>query len=242
MTTANPPATEAVKAFFDQWQIYDLILRHDYMAHRGIQTTLRQSLATTQLSNIDLLDLGCGDSSQIVDILAQLPMGSYTGIDLSPIALSKARQNLEAAVYPVTLIEADFTTALAQFKPSSFDVLLLGFTLHHLQAPQKQHLLTQCCELLRSEGSLYLYDVFRRAGETREQYISAYCAHSDATWSGLPAAALQATQTHLATQDYPETYASLSAMAEQAGFQATGQPAFQDEQGFHCLFHFTKAP
>lgn len=241
MTTAQPPATDEVKAFFDQWQIYDLILRHDYMAHRGIQTTLRQSLTATQFTAIDLLDLGCGDSSLVVNTLAQLPIRSYTGIDLSPVALSKARQNLQAVPYPVTLLEADFTTALAQFKPNSMDIILLGFTLHHLQTPQKQHLLSQCRTLLRPAGSLYLYDVFRRDGESREQYIRAYCAHSDANWSGLPAAALQAAQTHLATHDYPETYASLSALAEQAGLQGTAQPAFQDAQGFHCLFQFTPA-
>ena len=74
MPTERNPHIE-IDEFFDQWRLYDAVIRHNYMTHREIHAAIHGQLAKFDVSAGTLLDLGCGDASQIarsVDTLTLL--------------------------------------------------------------------------------------------------------------------------------------------------------------------------
>lgn len=76
-------------------------------------------------SDVRFLDLGTGSGCIAVTLAAERPTWRGAAVDISPQALSMARQNAErnGAAESVTFFEADFTEPLP-FAPSSFDLVI----------------------------------------------------------------------------------------------------------------------
>ena len=82
--------------FFNQWRLYEAVIRHNYMKHREIHAAMHDALAACAVSAGTLLDLGCGDASQIARSMQNTPITSYIGVDLSGDALGMARGGQQA--------------------------------------------------------------------------------------------------------------------------------------------------
>lgn len=231
--------SQHTKQFFDRWHLYQQIIGNDYMAHRGIHAALRQFVMAKLDQPFTLLDLGCGDASAIADTFAGSGLQAYTGVDLSPVALEQAARNLAAAPFEVDLVEGDFTHYLSR-SVEPFNVILAGFALHHLYPDEKREFFKRCAAVLTSPGYVLLYDLFRRPGETREDYIQAYCQHCHESWTDLSQEGLAAATAHVNQCDFPETHGTLARMASESGFAATSTPLFTDAAQFHCLYVFQK--
>jgi methylase of polypeptide subunit release factors len=76
-----------VRAYFDRWHVYQVVIEPDYMAHRGIHDALRESLRSKNIESFSILDLGCGDGSLLTKTLDGFPVSKYIGGDLSALAL-----------------------------------------------------------------------------------------------------------------------------------------------------------
>lgn len=231
--------TEATKQFFDQWQLYQRIIEQDYMAHQGIHQAIGQCLDHHWDTPLQVLDLGCGDAQAIATTIAHRRIAAYTGVDLSPNALTLAAKNL-AGMGHVELVCDDFLSYLASQSGSDrprFDLIHLGFSLHHLLLPEKQQLLQSCRGLLKESGCLMIYDVFRQPGQSREDYFQAYLAIVKRDWARVSDEQFQAIADHIQNCDFPESVAQLTEMAQQAGF-ASPQSLFADAHGFHRLLAF----
>lgn len=50
--------SEPVRELFEQWELYDAIIQHDYMRHQSLSEAIAATCAS-QWSGV--LDLGCGD-------------------------------------------------------------------------------------------------------------------------------------------------------------------------------------
>jgi SAM-dependent methyltransferase len=230
--------SEHTKQFFDRWHLYQQIIENDYMAHQSIHRALKRFVVSRIDRPFTLLDLGCGDASAIPGTFAGTGLQSYTGIDLSPVALEQAAENLRAVPFEVHLVEEDFTRYLVHNDSGRFHVILVGFALHHLYPAEKCEFFKRCYATLAPSGYLLVYDIFRRPGETRNEYIQSYCRHCGEQWTQLSPEGLVQLGEHINACDFPETYDTLATMASDAGFMSMPTPLFADNSQFHCLYSF----
>ena len=101
----------------------------DYM--QSIEELGRYSVIAgyaTYLKAKSVLDVGCGDGN----LIRLLPlMESYVGVDISPIALTKAQEAIDTRPN-YCLIESDFDTYLPTNK---FDLVVFGESLYYSRHP-----------------------------------------------------------------------------------------------------------
>lgn len=230
---------EAIEDFFNRHlNVYDLIVRNDYMAHAGIHQALREDLSARKRP-FSVIDLGCGDASQLAGTLDGLPVQDYTGVDLASVALEEARKNMGKVTDNISFFAMDFVSFLDFAGCDSADVIVAGFAVHHLNVEDKRRLFHLCVRKLREGGVLYYFDVFRRQGETREQYFEAYFSYIDNTWLKLASETTEQTKGHILNCDHPEAFSTIATLAAEAGFTIPDNPLYQDDLKFHRLYCFT---
>ncbi len=204
--------------FFDEWSVYDQVLDHNYMHHddiyRDVQSFLADRYATQPFA---LLDLGCGSARHLARALKGRSISRYVGYDLSDVALAHAKQTLAPLSCPVELRLGDLLEGL-RASGEKFDVVFTSFALHHLATAEKEMFFQSAYERLREDGILLLIDTMREEGEERPVYLDRYCAWLRSNCERLSAAALDFLCAHIRGNDFPETTATLSAMAIRAGF------------------------
>ncbi|MGD8414817.1 MAG: class I SAM-dependent methyltransferase [Candidatus Latescibacterota bacterium] len=216
------------------------MIAHDYMGHRNITSALRQSLSERSRP-FSVLDLGCGDGSTTANALHGLPVRKYVGVDGSDAAIEQARVTFAAADFEVILITSDIRDYLARADGKVFDVIVVGFMAHHLQESEKPAFVDGCFRLLASGGDLFLYDVFRRDNEDRDEYLEAYADMIQTDWNGLSAKDKEGVIEHIREYDFPTTFEQMTGLALEAGFEVPRQAEYLDETRFHRLYRFKKS-
>src|SRR6185369_14733226 len=99
---------------------------------RFVRETIAQAFPGTQAEQLRVLDIGCGNGSQLT-----LPLAKYgfriTGIDTDERSISHARRLAEG------LSNVTFRCAAAAelSNEEPFEVIILSETLEHLPAPKK---------------------------------------------------------------------------------------------------------
>lgn len=235
-------APEEAARWFNQWHVYRAIVDANWMAHREIFKAVRSWVLLRYPGPFTLLDLGCGDAGCIKSTFDETGLWAYTGIDASPTAVAKARTELAGARCQVQFLETDMLAYLrgdSGAAAQTFDVILASYAVHHLPAREKQELFQLAHRKLAPRGSLLLADVFRRDGETREEYLDRYVTMMQREWTSMPSGGLAGTIEHVTQRDFPETSLALSAMARGAGFGQEPQELFRDATEFHRLMAFT---
>ena len=227
MVHSNRPAdsrglSTQSNVFFDkQWDIYQKILRYNYMSHRECYDLLHRFLVGYFHKPYSLLDLGCGDASFTVRSLMGTQIMAYKGVDLSTAALEIARDNMaqlpcEKAFFQQDLFE--FIPELASIESESFDAVLSSFVLHHLTWEYKDSIMNQFFQLLRADGVVLLIDVIRNEEETLDNYLKRYLANIRKYWHMLAPQDYEIVAEHITTNDLPETQSSWWALACTHGF------------------------
>ena len=89
---------------FEEWQVYEKLVTHDYMDHHAFFNRLQTEIVERFERPVAILDLGCGDLTPILPILATVPLRQYVGIDESDAALALASRRLQALRAPGRLI------------------------------------------------------------------------------------------------------------------------------------------
>lgn len=236
-------APEEATRWFNQWHVYRSIVDADWMAHRGIFSAIRDWVLMRHPGPFTLADLGCGDAGFIKPTFDETGLWAYTGVDASEAALSEARDQLAGARFTVELLESDLLTFLrGDVGPAAqtFDIILASYAVHHLPAREKQEFFRLAHERLRPRGSLLFADVFRRDGESREDYLGRYVGMMRQTWTGMPPEHMASTVEHVVQRDFPESGETISGMAREAGFREPPGELFRDPTEFHRLVAFTK--
>ena len=135
--------------FFErQWATYHAIVVHDLMEHQALlaacastlETWLqRRRLSQPVASPPAMVDLGCGDLTTLAPLLRHLPLGSYTGLDLTATVLPLAAATLGPVPYPTHWSEGDLlkwaTSGADDNTP--IDILHSAFAIHHLNDEEK---------------------------------------------------------------------------------------------------------
>ncbi|MGB8853978.1 MAG: class I SAM-dependent methyltransferase [Pirellulales bacterium] len=249
MSTSEPlrhdpqHAPEEAARWFNQWHVYRSIVDADWMAHRGIFRAIRAWVLVRHPGPFTLVDLGCGDAGFIKSTFDETGLWAYTGVDTSQAALSQAQGELAGARFAVRLLENDLLTFLredAGIAAQTFDIILASYAVHHLPAREKQEFFRLARGKLPPHGSLLFADVFRRNGESRDEYLDRYVGMMRQAWTGMLPEHVTSTVEHVVQRDFPESGETILGMASEAGFCETSRELFRDATDFHRVLAFTK--
>lgn len=202
---------------FEEWQVYEKLLIHDYMDHRAFFAQLQAEVLDRFQRPVSILDLGCGDLTPILPLLAAVPVRNYVGVDESEPALATATARLARLHMPGRLIHDDLLAALGEI-PETFDLVLASFALHHLADPADKLLaLKGIGRLLTVDGFFALIDVFSAEAEPREHYLERWIANADSRYRELQPAEKVLLFDHVRARDYPSSLEAWRVFGHQAG-------------------------
>jgi len=223
---------------FEEWQIYEKLLIHDYMDHRAFFSRLEKEILTRFERPVSILDLGCGDLTPIMRLLEKVPVKHYVGIDESDVALALAGKRLEKLSVPCRLVKGDLLVKMADIG-ETFDIVLASFSLHHLADPKdKQRALAAGSQLLAANGVLALVDVFCDDGEPRENYLERWIDHAEARYLELQSAEMKILADHVRSRDFPVSLSAFEALGKQAGL-GQFKVLMKDHANLNCLVTFS---
>ncbi|MFK0570427.1 class I SAM-dependent methyltransferase [Endozoicomonas sp.] len=214
--------------FQSHWRIYRTTIHEDYMEHRSIARSLNEALKSTS-GALRVLDLGCGDAEVIFRLLPSVPISRYVGVDSAAGVvkiLSDRFQKTRDKPPDVQLYHQDMLSFLHRCD-EQFDIILAGYCVHHLQSAEKREMLQLAHCRLCDQGTLFIYDIFREPGQTREQYLDDYVANMRSNWQVLSGQDLDLIEAHIKACDFPEELDSYRLWSEALGYE----PAIQQWEG-----------
>ncbi len=215
------PDVARVKEVFEQWAMYDAVVRHDYMRHAELANAL--SVWAAEFGRpLRIVDLGCSDASLATSGFCDADVDHYLGVDLAESSIERARGRL--AIWPgkVELVCGNLAEVLATLPDGSANTLLASYSLHHFSTADKLKLIDEAWRLLAPGGSLLWIDAVRDDGEDRDAYIDRLTHVMSHDWVGLTAEQRERGVEHVRTSDYPETKSWMLAHVEAAGFRPGG--------------------
>jgi SAM-dependent methyltransferase len=247
-STAAPPAApagpgaatddekaRAVAIFRQTWDVYTKVVEHDYMSHvllfDGLSKDMLARHGGNEKPSFSIVDLGCGGADALAATLRRSPelaksINSYTGVDLSDIALAHARANmlggpvqggfpdvrssspddgaLPSSSCAAEFVEADMVSFAQRLPEKSADVILAAFALHHLTPEQKEAVVKAAARALKPGGTFYYLDVWMRddEAETRDSYLARYKALMSG-WDALSERESSFIWDHVSAFDFP---------------------------------------
>ena len=185
-----------------------------------------------------VLDLGCGDAEVVSRLATARRFGSYLGVDQSAAALRSARQRLEGVLSEVDFEQVDLLD-FVQTTSRRFDLILCGYTLHHLSTDEKRAFFEFARRVLHPRGVLLAYDAFRPDTVTREDYLEAYIAWIADEWREIGPEEHAEIASHMRTADKPETLDVFYQLAQDAGLRPTREPLWSCDRNRHHLVQIT---
>ncbi len=228
--------TTDISIFLNQWEIYQYVVNENFMAHQQIKTHLQTYLKQQCIHAFSVLDLGCGDAAMMTDVLQDTAVSHYMGIDLSTAALALAVENTQQKSISAHFEVGDLKDFTHVIQAKTFDVIVAGFSLHHLSAEEKQTFFQQSKAALNKGGLLVLYDVVRLHDESRSTYLDRYCDQVTERWHDLTPEMMTVIEGHIRSSDYPQSLQELETMVLTAGF-STLSVGYSDPTEFHQLLY-----
>jgi ubiquinone/menaquinone biosynthesis C-methylase UbiE len=231
------PDVARVKEVFEQWALYEAVVRHDYMLHAELIEVLGR-WAADYGRPLAVLDLGCGDAWLPTHAFCTVEVREYDGVDLSESAVERARRHVglwpgRAAVACGNLIDH-----LAGVADASKNLVLASYSLHHFLTPRKSAILAECRRVLEPGGTLIWIDSVMRDGESRDEYLTRQTHAFRHEWTELTAEQREKVVAHVWEADFPETAAWMNRATAAAGF-APGEPLLESE--FFAAWKFRRA-
>jgi len=224
---------------FEEWQVYEKLVTHDYMDHSAFFNRLQAEIVARFERPVAILDLGCGDLSPILPMLANLSLSKYVGIDESDAALALAERRLGAFPVPGRLIKGDLLATLGKLK-GPFDIILASFSLHHLADPgDKRRTLDAARQLLAADGLVALIDVFSAEAESRDQYLERWIEHASNRYVELQAAEKELLFKHVRARDFPVSQVEFQGLGRQAGLKGF-EVLLEDSARLNALVTFSQ--
>ena len=234
-----PPSQrdDARTIFDEQWLTYRKVIDCDYMGHATIRGALLSYLAEHPEFSGSLgrvLDLGCGDAEISSALVGRFGCRSYLGVDASGMALQQAAARTDWGEVEPRFRESDLLSFL-QEEGESFDVILVGFVLHHLDAEGKREFFRAVATRLRSGGVVLFYDVFLRPGLDRDTSVAAYLQWIREDWTEITSAEYDAIEAHIASSDFPESLSWILEAASEGGLKQASTQATCAEDFHHAI-------
>ncbi|MGB6906546.1 MAG: class I SAM-dependent methyltransferase [Methyloceanibacter sp.] len=226
----------ALEQFQRQWATYQKLVDADCFGHKQVGALLHDALDQAFAQPFSLLDIACGDASEMPRALAGTNIRHYHGIDLSEPALELAAANLEHVAFEVELDHRDFIEALSG-RPEPADVSWCSISIHHLPTDGKRRLMQALRDSTRAV--MMIYEPARQDGETREKYLERFRRVNRPAWTMLTPEEWAQVDHHVTNCDLPETAAEWLDLGREAGFCQARQ-LFLDPTGFYGLYRYDR--
>jgi Methyltransferase domain len=226
----------ALEQFQQQWATYQKLVNADQLSHRAVASLLHDMLNQTFKTPFAVLDIACGDASEMKQALAGTNIRHYHGIDLSEPALELAAENLKNMPFEVELDHRDFVEAVTN-RPEPADVAWCSLSIHHLENDGKLRLLQAVRDATGT--CLMIYEPTRLDGESREGYLQRFRRVNQPAWTMLTPEEWAQIDHHVTTSDFPETAGAWLDLGREAGFSATRE-IFADPTGFYRLYRYDR--
>ena len=228
---------ENIKQFFEGWQLYSAVIEHNYMMHKEIIAFLRERLRNLNKTGLHILEVGCGDAHAISQIAKQVDIKHYTGIDLSEMALGFAEEKLGNRIKYIQLISGDMTEKI-HAASERYDVIIAGYSMHHLNSQQKGQLFANFKQRLNNNGLLIIYDLVQNENESSQQYIKRALDNFETHWTALSQQQLVSVFEHVSQNDIPESWQGWRKLAEQNGFPSQDL-VLRDKHNIYGIMEFS---
>lgn len=226
-----------VEIFKKNWTTYQKLIAHNYMFHRQRNEQTDEIIQGLSKNNkLKILDLGCGDAYWVKSLSSWENIKSYTGIDLSPSALEYAQHNLDLAGLESTLHLGRMEEKLLQEK-GSYQLVYSAYAVHHLQDEIKQKLFENVFNHLDKNGVFILIDVFRKPGQSREDYLKDYISNIEKRWTALTPVDLSLISSHILQFDFPAQIDLVQSWVNSIGFK---MDQADNKDDYHKMLVFTK--
>jgi ubiquinone/menaquinone biosynthesis C-methylase UbiE len=219
--------SDAVKKVFEQWAMYDTVVRNNYMRHAELAHAMA-AWAESFGRPLRVVDLGCGDAELATSGFRTANVERYWGVDLAESSIERARGRLGIWPGRAEVACGDLAETLHRLPDESANVVLASYSLHHFATNDKLTLLRENWRLLEPGGALLWIDVVRNEGESRQEYLDRLTNAMLHEWVGLTLEQRQTAVDHVRKSDFPEQESSMLEQAEAAGF-SLGDTLLQDE-------------
>jgi ubiquinone/menaquinone biosynthesis C-methylase UbiE len=212
------PDVARVKELFEQWAIYEAVVRGDYMRHAELAKALGE-WATAFGRPLSIVDLGCSDAWLATHGFRSARVEHYVGVDLAESSIERAAKS--TAIWPgrVELVCGNMADVLVERPAASANVVLASYSLHHFSAADKVKLIAEIRRLLVPGGAFVWIDAVREDGESRDAYVDRLTSAMSNEWTELTPEQRERGVTHVRTSDFPETKSWMLEQVEAAGFQ-----------------------
>jgi len=231
------PEQSEQSMFSSQWDIYKSVIEHNYMYHAELIEIVKKVLNHFKAPSI--LDLGCGDSYIVSESLGSNHEIDYWGVDSAAMALESGRENLDQVKGDINLINEDLLKALEGMK-RSFDIIISGYSLHHLEAEDKKKCFSLISNLISDEGVLIFYDLENEPDEAPYEYIKRVCDIFDKDWDKFDEKTLEDIRGHVEANDLPENEKFYQENFERVGFSDV-EKVFRDKDKMFSAYTARKA-
>lgn len=230
----------ATTIFRNQWSLYDKLLVGNHMRHREVYGAVHHELSTRFQEPFSLIDLGCGDASRAAMALQGTTIRKYVGVELVPALTDAARRHLAPLGCEADFLLTDLGTVFTQPAPEPFDVILAGYSVHHLREAEKGQFFVKLRSWLAPAGQFLLIDILRRDDETRREYLDRFHDVAEKSFQGLDGEDKRQVRAHMEANDWPESQASLDRFAARAGLTPS-KLLYRDPEELYAVLSFNMA-
>lgn len=192
---------------FEDWLLFQNIVARNYLQHHEIIKVLRKWSKNHGIDGMRILDLGCGDSYVAQKAFKAFDDVQYYGIDVSGHALNIARANFEPYNWNVELLEGDITNMIQQLH-GPFDLVIAGYSLHHLTEAQQANALDHTRMVLNPMGTLIIYDLMPNRAEKINTFTDRLIADAVSDWKFLDPEQIESFKQHLKQTACPMSQAT----------------------------------
>jgi ubiquinone/menaquinone biosynthesis C-methylase UbiE len=206
-----------VKQTFEDWSMYETVIRHDYMRHQELASSLGK-IATIGRP-IAIVDLGCGDAWLASQAFGNVHPRRYSAVDLSESAVDRAQAHVAPWGIGATVTRGNLAEFVTGVLSESANLVLASNSLHHFQSDQKAAIVRDCFRILEPSGIFCWIDPVRNPGESRDGYLGRLTSVMRHNWKALNTDQLQRVTEHVLSADYPEPEAWMLDQAAKAGFE-----------------------
>jgi ubiquinone/menaquinone biosynthesis C-methylase UbiE len=215
------PDIARVKEVFEQWAMYDAVVRHDYMRHVELSAALG-AWAAALGRPLRIVDLGCGDAGLAAAGFRTAEVEHYLGVDLAESSVERARGNLSIWPGRAEVACGNLAETLRSLPSVSANTVLASYSLHHFSTDDKLQLVDEVWRLLVPGGAFIWIDAVRNDDESRVAYIARLTHAMANDWIGLTPEQRERGVEHVRTSDFPETKSWMLAHVKAAGFAPAG--------------------
>lgn len=206
--------------FNENWQRYQSSVKNNTLYHREMLSALQQFLtANLGTRTFSFVDVGCGDSSTVAQILADQAITKYIGIDAAEDVLKMASHSLAHLECEKEFIADNMTTAIPRLS-SAVDIIFTSYAVHHLSLQDKFNFIESCKKKLNNNGFLLMVDGVLKENQTRDEWLSALEERMKTTIPGITSDEVAFRMQHPRVDDFPESIEIFSNIAKQQAWNA----------------------